>query len=203
MDKFAKPFNYQPSKGEFLPIGAFATSLANALVPAVNATSANTSVRSNGKNNQSNNAEKIDEVKTKKSESINVPPVYKPSEKNSGKPQIAGKSRIKIVNDGVFVLLDNVPSLRVEFNITHAQNASGSLVKIFAQAIIDGQQQETEPPMGGSESEVLRWKDPNGKIYAGSSEIFIAENLAGDWEVVISLPDDIVLGVDIKAEARP
>jgi hypothetical protein len=203
MDEFAKPFNYQPSKGEFLPIGAFATNLANALIPAVSATSANTSVRSNGKNGQSNDTGKIDEIKTKKSESINTPPVYKPSEKSSDKSQIIGKSRVKVVNDGAFVLLDSVPSLRVEFNITHAQNAAGSLVKIFAQAIIDGQQQETDPPMGGSEAEVLRWKDPKGKIYAGSSEIFIAENLAGDWEVTLSLPDDIVLGVDIKAEARP
>jgi len=76
------------------------------------------------------------------------------------------------------------------------------VVQAVVSAILDGSQKETEPPLGGSTARVIRWIDPNGIMYAGSEEVFISSDLRGNWQVVISLPDDMMLGLELRAEAK-
>jgi len=126
-------------------------------------------------------------------ESIDVQPI---------RPPIIGSSRIKVLNDGDFVLVDGLPALQIQFSISHAENADGTLVYSRLRAVIDGGGTETEPPIGGSISEVIRWIDPNNEEYAGSKELYISSDTEGRWFVVVSMPEDMMLNVDLTAEAK-
>lgn len=118
------------------------------------------------------------------------------------RPIISGRSRIKILDEGDFVLVDNQPALQIQFSVTHAKNADGTVVHTKLRAVIDGGSTETEPPIGGSTSKVLRWIGPDNKIYAGSGKLYIPSNIEGSWFVIVSMPDDMVLNVDLTAEAK-
>lgn len=118
------------------------------------------------------------------------------------KPSIIGHSRIKVLDDGDFVIVDGKPALQIQFSVSHAKNADGTLIHTKLQAVIDGSSTETEPPIGGSISKVLRWIDPNSQVYAGSEELYISSSIEGSWFIVVSMPDDMVLNVDFTAEAK-
>lgn len=132
------------------------------------------------------------------------PPKYTPPPADAEyKPKpITGKARVKHIDDS-YVLVDNIPALQFEFSVSHAGNSSGADVRVSARAVLDGSQLENDPPIGGSSAEVMHWIDPNGTIYASSDEIFIGVEMSGSWYVIISLPDDMMIGVEFKAEARP
>jgi hypothetical protein len=123
-----------------------------------------------------------------------MPPNHKP------KP-IIGRARVKHTRDS-YVLIDGVPALQFEFSIAHAGNSSGTTVRVSVRAVLDGTQLESEPPVGGSTAQIMHWIDPNGTIYASSDEIFIGLEPPGNWYVIISFPDDMMVGVEFKAEAR-
>lgn len=131
------------------------------------------------------------------------PPKYEPSTvgSNHHAKLITGKARVKHVNDS-YVLVDDVPALQFEFSVSHAGNSSGATVHVSARAVLDGSQLESEPPVGGSSAQVLHWIDPNGVIYGSGDEIFVGLEPTGNWYVIISLPDDMMVGVEFKAEAR-
>lgn len=118
------------------------------------------------------------------------------------RPSIIGRSRVKMLNEGEFVLADGLPALQIQFSVSHAKNADGTLIHTKLRAVIDGGSTETEPPIGGSTSQVLRWIGPDGGIYAGSEELYISSKIEGSWFVVVSMPDDMVLNVDLTAEAK-
>ncbi|HEU5379095.1 MAG TPA: hypothetical protein VFV38_27030, partial [Ktedonobacteraceae bacterium] len=114
---------------------------------------------------------------------------------------IIGPSRVKHIGDS-HVLMDGVPALQFEFSVAHARNSSGTTVQAEARAVLNGSQMENDPPVGGSAARVMYWISPDGMTYAGSDEIFIVPEPPGNWRVIISLPDDMMLGVQFKAEAR-
>ncbi len=118
------------------------------------------------------------------------------------RPSIIGRSRVKMLDDGDFVMVDGIPALQIQFSVSHAKNADGTLIHTKLRAVIDGSSTETEPPIGGSTSKVLRWIDPDSQIYAGSEELYISSDIEGSWFVVVSMPDDMVLNIDLTAEAK-
>lgn len=131
------------------------------------------------------------------------PPKYNPpavTSANKPKP-IIGRARVKYVDD-TYVLVNNVPALQFEFSVLHAGNSAGTNVSVSVRAVLDGSQLENEPPIGGSSAQVLHWVDSNGMIYGSSDEIFISLKPEGNWYIIISLPDDMMVGVEFKAEAR-
>ncbi len=132
------------------------------------------------------------------------PPQYDPPAQTFvGKPKvITGRARVRALSDGDYILLDGIPALEVEFSVVHAGNSAGTVVQAVVSAILDGSQKETEPPLGGSTARVIRWIAPNGIMYAGSEEVFISFDIQGNWHVVISLPDDMMLGLELRAEAK-
>lgn len=130
------------------------------------------------------------------------PPKYEPTAAPSPKSQpILGKAQVKHIGDS-YVLADGQPAIRFELSIVHAGNSSGTEVQAAAQAVLDGGQIEHEPPVGSSAAKVMYWVAPDGTVFAGSSEIFIAQEQHGNWSVIISLPDDMMISVEFKAEAR-
>jgi hypothetical protein len=131
------------------------------------------------------------------------PPKYEPqpaAAHHKPKP-IIGQARVKYIGDS-HVLMDGVPALQFEFSVAHARNSSGTTVQAEARAVLNGSQMENDPPVGGSAARVMYWISPDGTTYAGSDEIFIAPDPPGNWQIIISLPDDMMLGVQFKAEAR-
>ena len=131
------------------------------------------------------------------------PPKYEPQPTAaSHKPKpIIGQARVKYIGDS-HVLMDGILALQFEFSVAHARNSSGTTVQAEARAVLNGSQMENDPPVGGSAARVMYWISPDGTTYAGSDEIFIAPEPPGNWRVIISLPDDMMLGVQFKAEAR-
>lgn len=118
------------------------------------------------------------------------------------RPSIIGRSRVRLLDEGDFVLVNGMPALQLQFSVSHAKNADGTLIHTKLRAVIDGGSTETEPPIGGSTSKVLRWINPDGEVYAGNDALYISSDIEGDWFIVVSMPEDIVLNVDLTAEAK-
>ncbi|GAB4523329.1 MAG: hypothetical protein OHK0046_36870 [Anaerolineae bacterium] len=116
-----------------------------------------------------------------------------------------GQSRVRTTSGGEFVEVDGQAALKVSFTVEHGKNAIGTQVLVRARAVIDGGSLESDPPVGGSQSEIIRWVGPDDTIYAGSPELFVSAQ-SGDaqqiWAVVLSLPDDMMIAVEFDAAAR-
>lgn len=138
------------------------------------------------------------------------PPLYEPPkfvsprfEHPASTPKrIIGRAKVNALSDR-YTVFDGQPALEIEFTVTHAGHSAGSLIEVSARAVLNGSQLENEPPIGGSQAQVLCWMGPNGISYAGSDEIFIASQIDGNWQVVISLPEDMMIAVELRAEAKP
>lgn len=119
----------------------------------------------------------------------------------SNQRKIIGSSKVKTNPETAFVSVDNQPALQVQFSIIHGKNAVGTNVTAEISAIIDGSAVETDPPLGASKAEVIRWIDPEDGMYAGSSSIFIASDSVGVWKAIISLPEDMMIDVSFSVKA--
>jgi len=139
-----------------------------------------------------------------------VPPLAAASWKNREQNPIhplaprvpIGLSRVKTMTEGEFILVADIPALRIQFEVEHGRNAVGTLVTAETFAVLEGSQIEKDPPVGASFAQVLCWTDPEGQQYEGSSEIYILRTSVGVWTVDIFVPDDIMVHIDLKAEAR-
>ncbi len=113
-----------------------------------------------------------------------------------------GKAKVQTLPDGEYVLVDEVAGLNIRFILQPGENSLSTLVEVKTFAIVDGDQIESEPPIGGSSSSVLCWIAPDGTKYKGSENINIPVEVEGEWQVIVSVPEDIMVGVDIRVEAR-
>lgn len=118
-------------------------------------------------------------------------------------PAIRGHSKAVVVSDEL-IEHHKQPALRLGFNVQHANNARGTTVCLHAEAVLDGNTIENEPPLGGSTPEVLFWRSPSDHYYEDNQNcIFIsAEEQTINWEVFILLPDDIMVNVSLSAHAE-
>lgn len=134
-----------------------------------------------------------------------VPVFVQPN--NSSKPParkpIIGYSSADIIYDEL-VDYEGIAALLVTFNIKHAENADGTTVSLKAQAILDSETIEDEPPIGGSVARVVRWISPNKEVFSDrESSIYIAADQPLDyWQVLVVLPDDMMVNVDVAAKAE-
>jgi len=68
-------------------------------------------------------------------------------------------------------------------------------------AVGDGDQTENEPPEGADLPEILAWRTPNGEYLAGGVDLArIPAYEHGVWKVLVSMPDDAVITVDLQPE---
>jgi hypothetical protein len=135
---------------------------------------------------------------------VHSPPTFKPpqqAESRTNKP--VGRPRLTVRSSEEFLLLDgDMPALRVDFVVTHGSGSVGTIVYAAPHAVLDGNQLELEPPSNVSTPEVLRWISPTGEQYAGSDEIYIESSRLGVWSVLVTALPDIVLGIELSAEAK-
>jgi len=113
-----------------------------------------------------------------------------------------GKAKVKTLSDGEYILVDGINGLNIRFSVQPGENSLSTIVELITFAIVDGNQIEYEPPIGGSSSSVLCWIAPDGTKLRGSEKINIPVEVEGEWQVIISIPEDIMIGIDFKAEAR-
>ena len=116
--------------------------------------------------------------------------------------RIRGQSTVEIVSDDL-VEHDGHTALLIRFNINHAQNADGTSILIRTQAVLDDQRLEDQPPEGGTKAAVQNWVSPDDVFYEGEDQIYIAASVPDNgWQVLISLPDDMIVNVDLEARAE-
>jgi len=123
------------------------------------------------------------------------------SHSDVGKQQVVGKSKVKPTSDGEYLLVDGKAAIKIRFVIHHGENAEGTKVQVKTYAIVDGSQPEAEPPIGASISTVLCWINPDGIKLKGSAQINIPSNDVREWQVIVSVPEDIMLGIEFSSES--
>ena len=116
---------------------------------------------------------------------------------------IIGRSSADIIYDEL-VDYEGSAALLVTFNVKHAENADGTTVSLKAQAVLDSQTIENEPPIGGTSARVARWISPSGQTFSDEqSSIYIAADQPLEhWQVLVMLPDDMMVNVDVMAKAE-
>lgn len=135
-----------------------------------------------------------------------IVPIFMPpadSSKPPARKPIIGRSSADIIYDEL-VDYEGTAALLVTFNIKHAENADGTTVSLKAQAVLDSETIENEPPIGGSAAHVVRWISPNKQVFSDrESSIYIAVDQPLDhWQVLVLLPDDMMVNVDVAAKAE-
>ena len=119
----------------------------------------------------------------------------------NSKSKPVGKAKIQPVTEGDHLLIDGTEALLIRFIVQPGDNSEGTVVEVKTYAVVDGYQVESDPPIGGSSSTVLCWITPDGEKIKGSQRIKIPMDKHGEWQVVLSSPEDIMLGIDFVAEA--
>lgn len=218
MENFSKPNSVDNSQGTLVPLGSFASRLGESIFTSIVGTAAvnsppmkyiknNSTERRPSTRNSSDRTPIIQEInlddtyETKgtifsSSDRSNNRGTSYPGDGSSKK--VIGKSKVDLTSDGEYVLVDGKAALEIHFVVQHGENADGTFVKVKTYAIVDGSQPEAEPPIGGSTSAVLCWVNPEGMKLKGSEQINIPSNDTGEWKVIVSIPEDIVLGVDLS-----
>lgn len=127
----------------------------------------------------------------------------KPEAIPSTRKPIRGHSTAEIIYDEL-VEYENNPALLITFDVRHAENADGTTVRLKAQAVLDSDAIEDEPPLGGSMVHTARWVSPNGEVFADTDgSIFIAVSQPSEkWRVLALLPDDMMASIELTAKAE-
>jgi hypothetical protein len=116
---------------------------------------------------------------------------------------VRGNSAAEIIHDEL-VEYEGRPALLVTFDVRHAENADGTTIKLHAQAVLDSDVIEDEPPLGGSTAQAARWVSPAGEVFLDSDgSIFIAVSQPREkWQVLVLLPDDMMVSVELDTKAE-
>jgi len=93
-------------------------------------------------------------------------------------------------------------AVAVSFLVSAVPGTRETPVRAVARvAVGDGDQQENDPPAGADLPEVLHWLKPNGdRLAAGTDLVQIPAFEEGVWKVVVSVPDDAMVMVNLRAE---
>jgi hypothetical protein len=84
--------------------------------------------------------------------------------------------------------------------------AHGNEVRLSATAQVmtnDGESVEAEPPRGWVAPKVRAWIDPAGQAHMASTYETSPDSADGSWVVELPIIEDVVVGIDILAEAIP
>lgn len=110
---------------------------------------------------------------------------------------VFGRSRVQIVGED-FMLFDSQPALQVRFVVHHAKGYKFTHARAEAKVVIDGAQAEADPPFGANQPRVLTWQSPQGEMIANQDSVSIPANSTDEWAVVVSLPQNVMIDVNIK-----
>ncbi len=112
-----------------------------------------------------------------------------------------GRARVHIIGESELIEYVNKPAVRIQFLLEHGDNSHGSLVTAHPQIVLEDGRIENDPPTGGELPQVLLWESSAEK-FSGDSSIFIPLQMSTPWYVIVSIPSDSFIRVDLRAEAK-
>jgi hypothetical protein len=177
MEAFAKPPAADSVASHLTPLGQFANRLGSSLIPSVQGPVATFTPADVGGGTEAAVAAA-----------------------GGGSSASAKRANVRMLSEGTFVIVNDIPALQVEFVVAHASGSAGTTVTVCAAAVIDSVQPEIDPPVGGSQPQVLCWRAADGTEYPGSKSLFIPSQSQEIWLVIVSMPEDMLLRVEMKAE---
>ncbi len=107
-------------------------------------------------------------------------------------PRDAHKSKINLLKTPALGFVGDIPALLTEFVVEHAPGSRGAEVKVEVGTVLDGDELEKDPPVGGQVPQVLLWIAPDKSKYPSSPQITIPASSTGTWGVAVSIPDAIM-----------
>ncbi len=111
----------------------------------------------------------------------------------------AGAPRTSFVGEPTIELVDGIASMVARFEATSPNGEAVRIVALPKVLIADGF--ESEPPQGAQQPRVLKWIDPAGATAASSTASCEIPARSGTWTLVVSIPPDAMISVELKAEA--
>jgi hypothetical protein len=113
------------------------------------------------------------------------------------KPKPSKARMVRLEKGEIVVLEDESLALQVEFEFSFSGDPCDISVVASVGALLDGGEIEAEPPEDSAIPEVLYWVGPGGARYERASEIIIPSSQAGIWYIVVSFPENVMVGVDL------
>jgi hypothetical protein len=112
------------------------------------------------------------------------------------------RARVVLRDEGTIYETGNEMILVAPFTVTHVEGSNGTLVKARVGVVLDGNQIESDPPAGGRQPRVLRWKDADKKIYISGPEqsVEVPVTDTGEWEVAVLIPGDTMVQLELSAQ---
>src|SRR5690606_17608791 len=77
----------------------------------------------------------------------------------TGQRKTRGRARVTLLDEGRRVEANGQTFLIAPFVVTHAEGAQATRVRARVGVVLDGNQLENEPPAGGQQPRLLRWRD--------------------------------------------
>jgi hypothetical protein len=111
----------------------------------------------------------------------------------------AGLPTTSFVGEPQIELVDGIASMVARFELTSPSGGTVRLVALPKVLIADGF--ETEPPQGAQQPSVLKWIDPAGATAASGTASCEIPTPSGTWTLVVSIPPDAMISVELRAEA--
>jgi len=110
-----------------------------------------------------------------------------------------GRAQLFYTAQSLVVTESGEPAVKVDFRIEHSPHSSGTYVRITARVVLDGNTREAEPPVGQGQPKTIYWSDPLARRYPSSDELFIPVQIADVCSVVVSVPGNVMLHIELNA----
>lgn len=173
MDRLVEPHLDPKEGGPVMPLGAFARSLGS-LLPTSGSGGGEVGSRPRGRGGSPGN--------------------------RGGGGHRRSTSRVVATEDPEPDTIDGEPVIRFHFQVHHPENCEASRVEARPLvALDDGTTVERDPPQGTELPRIVGWSGPSGEFRSPEDSIEIP-NSEGTWSVILSVPEDAAVGVDLTAE---
>lgn len=107
----------------------------------------------------------------------------------------------QLQGDGALELWDGEPAFVLPFKIQLQDGQKEAVIKAHPRVLVAGGGKESEAPEGADEPRILAWRAPDGRLVRSKSELKVREKDCGDWQVVVSVPKDAMVGVVLESSA--
>ena len=195
LQNFTQPQPTSVQGIDILPLGAFADRLGGLILGAEGSGANEQPFHGKSSEPEAGTKEQQDKTKGKTGSVENG--ITEPTEQYPPHSRNPQKAKIRLAKTGTLGFVGDIPALLTEFIVEHVPGSRATQVKAEANAVLDGDEMEKTPPIGGQIPHVLVWIAPDKSKYANTPQITIPVSSTGTWGVAISVPDDTVINVNL------
>lgn len=113
----------------------------------------------------------------------------------SGRVSQSGASAHVIEEKIRLIIHEGTKAIVFPIEVHNASLTAGKLLTINPSVIIDGAEREKDPPHTGQVPAVLQYVAPSGKTINTSDPVDVSDSDDGIWQVLVSVPEDLVVGI--------